>query len=141
MKSKNKAKIVMYGDMCIVGRTVDNNIIVYDRYTNDTRVVQLGILNDLKERNKIVNRCIDLNQLSMYNNYGNRLEIDRGLYIIGSLIQDGKLVGYRVFGSGAKPVDIQVERLLKRDRKYINASLVGDRLEITYGGEQDSTKK
>lgn len=129
-KVKSKAHLVMPGDMCIVGKTVDNNVIIYDKYTNSTKVVQFELLEILKERNKIINAGIDVQKLSIYNSQVTDIVEDRGLYIIGKVLKNQETIAYRVFGSGAKPLDIQIERLLKSNKSYINAKIVGGEFKI-----------
>lgn len=123
MKNKDKINLFMIGDICIVGTTTDNKIIIYDKYTKCTRVVQKSILDTLKVRNKIINEDIDLNKLSIYNPSGTHIEVDKGLYIIGKLVQNRKIVGYRVFGSGAKVIDLKTDKILKVCKNYINAEI------------------
>lgn len=127
-----KNKLVMAGDLCIVGTTVDNKIIIYDNYTKGTRIVQKDILECLSARNQVINKNIDLNRLSLYDIKGTHIEVDRGLYVIGKVVNRGQVVGYRVFGTGAKPIDLTADRLLKTDRKYINAVVTEGELKIEH---------
>lgn len=129
-KSKSIGSLIMLGDICIVGVTVDNKVIIYDKYTDSTRIVQRQVLEVIKQRNKVINSEFSLQKLSVYNSRAADIIIDRGLYIIGKIVKDQKVIAYKVFGSGAKPLNIPVEKLLECDRHYINARVKGGELNI-----------
>lgn len=129
-KSKNTGILAMYGDMCVVGVTTDNKVIVYDKYTNDARTVQMQVFEDLSKRNKIVNSDIDFQRLSIYEPDMSHIVVDNGLYVIGGVVKDDKITAYKVFGSGCKPVNIQIESLMKSDKNFINASVFGGELKV-----------
>lgn len=117
---KQKTKLVLNGDMVVVGTTTENNYIIYIKKTNDTKVVQSEILKGLGERNRIVNQHEDLDLLSTYNTSGTEIVVDRGIYIIGKNLKCNTHIGYKIFGKSAKPLDISSEHLKTTNRTIIN---------------------
>lgn len=128
--SKSYGNFIMPGDFCVVGLTVGNNVIIYDKYTNDVRTVQMEVFEDLKKRNKFVNSQIEFQKLSVYDEKVNHVISDKGIYIIGKIQSDKGIQAYRIFGSGCKPLDIPTDILVKSSINYINAEIVDGELKV-----------
>ena len=128
--SKNRDNFIMPGDFCVVGLTVGNNVIIYDKYTNNIRTVQMKVFEDLKKRNKFVNSQIDFQKLSVYDEKVNHVVTDKGIYIIGKIQSDKSIQAYRIFGSGCKPLDIPADILIESSINYINAEIVDGELKV-----------
>lgn len=128
--SKSRNNFIMPGDFCVVGLTVGNNVIIYDKYTNDVRTVQMKVFENLQKRNKFVNNQIDFQKLSIYDEEVNHIINDKGIYIIGKIQSDKGIQAYRIFGSGCKPLDIPADILVKSSINYINAEIVDGELKV-----------
>ena len=128
--SKRYDNFIMPGDFCVVGLTVGNNVIIYDKYTNNIRTVQMKVFEDLQKRNKFVNNRIDFQKLSIYDEKVNHIINDKGIYIIGKIQSDKGIQAYRIFGSGCKPLDIPAGIIIKSSVNYINAEIVDGELKV-----------
>lgn len=129
-RNKIKDNLIMSGDICTVGLTDKDNIVIYDKYTNSIRVVSKQLFDDLSKRNKIVNRSMDIKRLSVYSDDLNHVVDDKGIYVIGKIISDNGDIHYKIFGSACKPLDISVDTFVKHCRCCVNAKIVNGGVEI-----------
>lgn len=128
--NKQCSNLIMPGDICVVGLTDKDRIVIYDRYTNSIRVVSKQLFDNLSKRNRIVNKSIDISRLSIYSDDIDHIIDDKGVYIIGKVALKSGDTRYRIFGSACKPLDISVETFEKYCKNCINAKIVDGEIKI-----------